>query len=128
MEKDTTMATKTGKARVALSVGLALAALAAWAPEKKYIAFGWEMGGMSPDVLLKHADAFDKTPLDGIGLYVTAPKPYDWRMGYNHVFDGPVWEKEAFAGYIPKFREAFRHKSLRHSFLRALSAPRTRTA
>lgn len=112
----------------AVAVGLTSAALTARAAEKKYIAFGWEMGGMPPDVLLKHADAFDKTPLDGIGLYVTAPKPYDWRMGYNHVFDGPVWEKEAFAGYIPKFREAFRHKSLRHSFLRALSAPRTHTA
>ena len=38
----------------------------------KYIAFAWEFNNSSPQELLKLADEFDKTPLDGVGINLRA--------------------------------------------------------
>ena len=110
------------KKSIACAAGL-LAALALSAGEKRYVAFGHEFQDITPEVLLSNVGALDATALDGIGFGIRAPKPYDWRMGTNHLFDGPLWNRKAFAGYIPGFRQAFRHRSLRHCFLTLMRAP-----
>ena len=50
-----------------------LAPFAALAAERpRFVAFGWEFNSSSPKELLRVADEFDKTPLDGIGIKLRA--------------------------------------------------------
>lgn len=99
------------------------------APEaKKFVVFGHQFSDMTPSVLLAHADAFDRTAIDGIGFNIRAPKGADARMSSFHLQDGPRWDRMAFAAEAAAYRAAFRHKSLRHSFACILLAPVRRVA
>ena len=95
---------------------------------KKLVVFGHQFSGMTPGVLLAHADAFDRTAIDGIGFCVSAPKGADARMSSLHLQDGPPWDRAAFAPEAAAYRAAFRHRSLRHSFACLLRAPVRRVA
>ena len=96
------------------------------AERTKFIAFAWEFNSDSPEVLLRYADAFDKTPLDGIGINLMASAVIDGkrvRCSYYNFMHDPAWPKEAFAKQIPHLRELAKHRSMRHSFLSSLTAP-----
>ena len=97
----------------------------------KYIAFAWEFNNSSPQELLKLADEFDKTPLDGVGINLRAVAVVDGiktNLSYRRFMHDPAWPKEAFADQIPHFQKLTRHKSMKHCFLSSFTAPRTRIA
>ena len=104
-------------------------ALVSFAQRPKFVAFAWEFSGVSPQRLLKLADRFDETPLDGIGVWLQAETVVDGvktNLSYRRFMHDPAWTREAFAGQIPYYRELTKHKSMRHSFVSSLSAPRLR--
>ena len=96
------------------------------AERTKFIAFAWEFNSDSPEVLLRYADAFDKTPLDGVGINLRSSAVVDGkrvRLNYYNFMHDPAWPKEAFAAQIPHLRKLAEHRSMRHSFLSSLTAP-----
>ena len=96
------------------------------AERTKYVAFAWEFNSDSPEVLLRYADAFDKTPLDGVGINLRTSTIVDGkrvRLNYYNFMHDPAWPKEAFAEQVPHLKELAKHRSMRHSFLSSLTAP-----
>jgi hypothetical protein len=63
------------KAILLMSAFAALSLTAAQKP--KFVVFGWEFNTSSPQELLKLADEFDKTPIDGIGIKLKADTVVD---------------------------------------------------
>ena len=108
----------------------AVAASVATAAERpKFVAFAWEFSGNTPQSLLRIVDKFDQTPLDGIGLWLKASTVVNGVVtNFNHrrFMHEPAWPREAFTNQIPHFRELTKHRSMRHSFVKSLSCPRTR--
>jgi hypothetical protein len=108
----------------------AFAALSLTAAQKpKFVVFGWEFNTSSPQELLKLADEFDKTPIDGIGIKLKADTVVDGKKTtffYRHFMHQPSWTKEAFADQIPLFRKLTAHRSMKHCFVNSFAAPRKR--
>ena len=108
----------------------ALSVLSLTAAEKpKFVVFGWEFNTSSPQELLKLADEFDKTPIDGLGLKLRADTVVDGKKTtffYRHFMHQPSWTKEAFADQIPVFKELTAHKSMKHCFVNSFASPRKR--
>ena len=108
----------------------AVAASVATAAERpKFIAFAWEFSGNTPQSLLRVVDKFDQTPLDGVGVWLRGSAVVDGaRTNFHHrrFMHEPTWPREAFTNQIPYFRELTKHRSMRHSFVSSMSAPRVR--
>ena len=90
---------------------------------KKFVLFGHQFGNMTPETLAAHADAFDRTAIDGIGFNIMAPKGVPAQMNTLHLADGPAWDRAAFAASAAAYRKVLAHSSLRHSFACILRAP-----
>ena len=107
-----------------------LAPFAALAAERpRFVAFGWEFNSSSPKELLRVADEFDKTPLDGIGIKLRADVVLNGvktNFYYRRFMHDPSWTKEAFADQIPLFRELTKHRSMKHCFVNSFASPRRR--
>ncbi|MBP5227220.1 MAG: hypothetical protein J6336_07535 [Kiritimatiellae bacterium] len=103
-------------------------ACAACAAEKKFIGHGWDLLAVSPAEVLAHAEAFDKTALDGVTLCLKKVLPDGRHLAYSTIMNDPEWTEEAFADQIPIFRQIVSHPSLRESFLACFCAPNKRLA
>ena len=101
---------------------------AAWTAEaaRECIAFGWEFAGVSPEMLLAQADELDKTPLDGIGVTLTAWTKDRRKVSTRTIMGDPPWPEDVFDRQIPVFRKATAHRSLRACFAKSFCAPRAR--
>ena len=110
-----------------ISVAAALCA-AAWTADaaNEYIAFGWEFAGVTPEMLLAQADELDKTPLDGIGVTLTAWTKDKRKVSTRTIMSDPPWPQDVFDRQIPIFRKATAHRSLRACFAKSFCAPRKR--
>lgn len=93
---------------------------------REYIAFGWEFAGVSPEMLLAQADELDKTPLDGIGVTLTAWTKDRRKVSTRTIMGDPPWPEDVFDRQIPVFRKATAHRSLRACFAKSFCAPRAR--
>ena len=112
-----------------ISALLFAATCAAPAESPKFVAFAWEFNNASPKRLLEVVDRFDRTPLDGVGIKLSADVVIDGvrtNFYYRRFMHEPAWPKEAFADQVPLFRELTRHKSMRHCFVNSFAAPRKR--
>lgn len=102
-------------------VGFAVSALAA---ERKYLACGWEFNGFDVDGLLCNADRLDRTPIDGVEIFLNAVKRADGTtMTSRGIVEEPEWTKDELRPLIPKFRELLKHRSFRESLLHTYRAP-----
>ena len=111
-----------------------LAAVVAWAAlchaadepstSRKFIAWGYEFVFSTPEILKSNLAAIEASGLDGIGfgVYVNPPDRKG-SMSTDHIFDGLLWERALFMDMARGYREVFRHKGLRHSFLQMFRAP-----
>lgn len=102
-------------------------AVSSMGASRKLVAFAWEFNGAGPEELLKVVDAFDKTPLDGIGVSLKVPVVRDGvttNFSYRFFMHDPSWTREAFQHLIPSFRELTKHRSMKECFLSSFHAPR----
>ena len=105
-----------------VAVMLSMAELSA---AKKYIFSSWELGDLTPEEILSHADAFDKTGCDGLafGMLRTLLPGADGQH-HRHVIEEPRWTDEELNRFVPVFSEIAKHPSLRNSFFLVNTAPR----
>ncbi len=105
----------------ALAAYAAMATAALAAPGRtKFIACAWELSPAWPKDFLASADAFDKTAIDGVRIFLKGYAPDGKPVGGIFSDD---WTYEAFAPMIPGMREMVRHKSFRESFCATFRSP-----
>ena len=107
-----------------LAVGFSFLALAAAAqpPATKFVAFGWEFSRKSVRDLSAVVDSLDKTPLDGIGVYLNEPKP-DGGMVSTHNIMRESWDRKVLEPLVPVARDLTAHRSMKESFIGTFRAP-----
>ena len=109
----------TAAAAYAAMAGAALAAPGG----RKFIAQAWEFGPNAwPKDFVAAADAFDKTGIDGVGIFL---KGYDKNgnlIGVRDIFR-TEWTYEAFAPLIPDMREMTKHRAFKESFCGSFRSP-----
>lgn len=111
------------------TAGLALAGWSAFAPiQKKFIAHGWDLLDVTPEEVLAHADAFDRTALDGVTLMVNDTLADGRQISHMRVMNDPPWPRDQLQGKIKTFQEIVKHPSLRESFISSWWAPQKRLA
>lgn len=98
------------------------AAAAARADAKKFVAFAWEFSRMSVRDLSAYADELDKTPLDGIGIYLNEPTPDGGRVSTHNIMH-VAWRRDVLVPLVPVARKLAAHKSMRESFIGTFRAP-----
>ena len=98
----------------AVSVAVCAAMLAASAAQmdpqgaysKKYVAYGWEFGYITPQDFLDHADEFMKTPLDGVGINVLGDKEVGRRYQcFREICNPPRWTTNQLANLVAPLRK-----------------------
>lgn len=110
---------------LALAFGGTLAA--DFPPEKKkFIAHGWDLLAVTPEEVLAHADAFDRTGIDGVTLMLRMRLSDGRQIAHSTIMNDPLWPRAELEKKIPVFREIVKHPSLRESFLSSWWAPRRR--
>ena len=92
---------------------------------KKFVAFAWEFSRMSVRDLVAYADELDKTPLDGIGVYLNEKAP-DGTLVSTHNIMRSIWRRDVLEPLVPTARELTAHPSLRESFVGSFRAPAKR--
>ncbi len=96
--------------------------------QKQFIAHGWDLLGVSPEEVLAHAAAFDRTGVDGVTLMIDRTLPDGRRISHTTIMNDTVWPREELRPTIKTFREIVKHPSLRASFISSWWAPRKRLA
>ena len=97
-------------------------------PRKRLVGHGWDLLGVSPVEVARHADALAKTGLDGISLSLRATLPDGHRLSLSSILTDPPWTKEAFADQIAALRTLHGKPGLSHCFLSAFWTPARRLA
>ncbi len=101
----------------------AMASVALAAPGRtKFIANAWEFGPAWPKDFVAAADEFDKTAIDGVGIFLKGYTPDGKLIGMRDIFSAD-WTYEAFAPLIPDMREMTKHKAFRESFCASFRSP-----
>lgn len=119
------------KAKIWLAAVMAAAGLCAVSSrgaDRKMIAFAWEFNHAGPQELLKLADDFDRTPLDGVGINLRVPvvlNGVSTNFNCRFFMHDPSWTRDAFRHLVPSFRELTQHRSMKECFLSSFRAPRT---
>jgi hypothetical protein len=75
-------------------------------PRKRLVGHGWDLLGVSPTEVARHADALAKTGLDGISLSLRAKLPDGRKLSFSSILTDPPWTREAFADQIAALRRA----------------------
>ena len=89
---------------------------------KKFVGFAWEFSRMSVTNLVDYVDELDKTPLDGIGVYLNECSA-DGKRTSTHNIMHEAWRRDALEPLVPVAQELTRHKSMRESFIGTFRAP-----
>lgn len=107
-----------------LVVGFSFLALTATAqpPATKFVAFGWEFSRKSVGDLVAIADSLDKTPLDGIGVYLNEPMA-DGRLLSTHNIMREQWDRKVLEPLVSSARELTAHRSMKECFIGTFRAP-----
>ena len=118
--------------RAARAVGICCLAVgmlgAGPVPRKRLIGHGWDLLGVSPVEVARHADALAKTGLDGISLSLRKKLPDGRRLNFSSILTDPPWTKEAFANEIAALRTLHGKPGLSHCYLSAFWTPARRLA
>lgn len=110
------------KAVSVLAASLVMPVLVAQADAKKFVGFAWEFSRMSITNLVGYVDELDKTPLDGIGVYLNERAP-DGSLTSTHNIMRSRWSREALKPLLPLARDLTKHRSMRESFIGTFRAP-----
>ena len=97
--------------------------------QKKYIAFGWEFGYITPQDFLDHVDEFMKTPLDGVSINVLGDKAAGRRYQcFREICNPPRWTTNSLANLVAPIRRMSEYRCFRNSFISAWQPPKKRLA
>ena len=91
---------------------------------KKYIFASWERGDVTPQEILAHVDAFDRTGCDGVSYQLRAVLPGATPQRPRRIMEKPLWTDEELDSLAPVFRKLAEHPSMRHSFFGVNTSPR----
>ncbi len=91
---------------------------------KKYIFASWELGDVTPQEILAHVDAFDRTGCDGVSYQLRAVLPGATPQRPRRIMEKPLWTDEELGSLAPVFLKLAEHPSMRHSFFGVNTAPR----
>ena len=91
------------KAVSVLAASLVMPVLVAQADAKKFVGFAWEFSRMSITNLVGYVDELDKTPLDGIGVYLNERAP-NGSLTSTHNIMRSHWRREALEPLLPLAR------------------------
>lgn len=92
----------------------------------KFIYAGWDLGDATPEEVLRMADAFDRSPCDGVALNLSGGLPGTDALHPRRIMHAPVWRYSDVAVLEPVFRSIASHRSLRESMPRMTLAPTNR--
>lgn len=90
---------------------------------RKIILTGWEFAYLEPQDFLANVDELDKTPADGVVIYIQKNPAVGRIYGSERIMTKPVWTDEMLSDLVEPMREMARHSSLRHSFIKSFRAP-----
>ena len=117
---------KRNKVKV-LAVLAGVLATVALARETKIIAHGWDCQSASPEDVLVNADAFDRTPLDGVSLSVRfTNEEAGVECSFKTMITDPAWRWSDVEKLVPTLRGIVSHRSLRESMLSSFRCPKIR--
>ena len=117
--------------KVVVAVGfccLAAGLEAGTAPQKRLIGHGWDLLGVSPVEVARHADELAQTGLDGISLSLRATLPDGRKLSFSSILTDPPWTREAFKEQMAALRTLHGKPGLSHCFLSAFWTPAHRLA
>ena len=107
-------------------LALALQAFAAGTASKRYIAAGWDLGAMSPEVLVANAEELSRLPIDGICLHLVAKYPDGREISPTNLMNGGAVPADAYAPQVPALRKFAAIPNMRHSFVGFQMGPKKR--
>ena len=91
---------------------------------KKIILTGWEFSYLTPADYLANADELDKTPADGVVIYIQKNPAVGRNYSAIEIMDGHVWKDEHFSDLVEPFKKMAEHRSMKHSFIKSFRAPK----
>lgn len=108
--------------RMMIVAAVVATAAVARADGRKFVGFAWEFSRMSITNLVEYAEELDKTPLDGIGVYLNE-RTADGALTSTHNVMHTPWRKDALEPLVPLARELTSHRSMKESFIGTFRAP-----
>ena len=67
---------------------------------RKIILTGWEFSTLAPADYLANAEAFDKTPADGVVIYIQRNPAVGRNFEATDIMTGPLWTDEKLADLV----------------------------
>ena len=93
------------------------------AAAKRYVAAGWDLGAISPQVLADNAAALAEMPVDGICLHLRSRYPDGREISPTNLMNGGAVPSGAYASQVPALRRIAALPNMRHSFIGFRMAP-----
>ena len=112
-----------GVALAALSMALTMSAGGPEPVARKLIAFGWEFYPRMPAEYLAHAEQFERTGLNGVGLMLHAKLADGTAISTRTLPLDPPWPEDAFRSQIPLLRKMSEHRAFKDSFILLFRTP-----
>ena len=91
---------------------------------RKIILTGWEFSTLTPEDFLANADALDKTPADGVVIYIQRNPEAGRNFDASEIMTAPLWTDDQLADLVGPMKEMAKHPSMRHSFIKSFKAPK----
>lgn len=93
---------------------------------KKIILCGWEFAYLTPADYLANADELDKTPADGVVIYIQKNPAVGRNFTVAEIMNGTIWKDEQLADLVEPMKQMAKHRSMKHSFLKSFRSPKER--
>ncbi len=91
---------------------------------KKFIATGWDMLRIAPEEILRNADAFADSGLDGVNLSFSVRGKDGDTLRHDRILSRMKFDYDSMKKFVPVFREIVSHKGLSESFLTVYWCPK----
>ena len=93
---------------------------------RKIILAGWEFGYLTPEDYLASAEDLDKTPADGVVIYIQKNPAVGRSFTAAEIMNEPLWKDEHLSDLVEPMKRMAKHRSMRHSFIKSFRAPKDR--
>ena len=91
---------------------------------RKIILTGWEFSTLAPEDYLANAEEFDKTPADGVVIYIQKNPAAGRSFEATDIMTEPLWTDDNLSDLVAPMKEMTKHASMRHSFIKSFRAPK----
>ena len=91
---------------------------------KKIVLTGWEFAYLTPEDFLANANELDKTPADGVVIYIQKNPAVGRDFTFADIMSEPLWTDEKLLDLVEPFKKMAKHRSMKHSFIKSFRAPK----